>query len=76
MLYQVIHQHTPEQCPANHEGRTEAMNLDLTEVIEANLKLPEQVGFLRFIFLSFLFKIAKNLEIKSCLPKTGNCPNQ
>jgi len=44
--------------------------------MEANLKLPEQVGFLRFIFLSFLFKMLKNLEIKSCLPKSGNCPNQ
>jgi len=44
--------------------------------MEANLKLPEQVGFLRFIFLSFLFKMVKNLEIKSYLPKSGNCPNQ
>ena len=31
MLFQVIHQHTPEQCPANHDGRTEVMNNALNE---------------------------------------------
>ena len=35
MLYQVIHQHTPEQCPANHEGRTEAMNNAINEAHES-----------------------------------------
>ena len=35
MLYQVIHQHTPEQCPANHEGRTEAMNNAFNEAHES-----------------------------------------
>ena len=35
MLYQVIHQHTPEQCPANHEGRTEAMNNTINEAHES-----------------------------------------
>ena len=31
MLYQVIHQHTPEQCPAKHKARTEAMNNAINE---------------------------------------------
>ena len=31
MLFQVIHQHSSEQCPANHEGRTEEMNNALNE---------------------------------------------
>ena len=35
MLYQVIHQHTLEQCPANLEGRTEAMNNAINEAHES-----------------------------------------
>ena len=35
MLYQVIHQHTPELCLANHEGRTEAMNNAINEAHES-----------------------------------------
>ena len=35
MLYQVIHQHIAEQCPANHEGRTEAMNNAINEAHES-----------------------------------------
>ena len=31
MLYQIIHEHSPENCPANYEGRTDQMNIDFEE---------------------------------------------
>ena len=32
MLYQIIHKHTPAECPSNHEGRFESINNEFQEV--------------------------------------------
>ena len=31
MLYQIIHKHTPAECPSNHEGRFESINNEFQE---------------------------------------------